>query len=176
MFFKKNAPVWDNVEKYSPGRQTIDDNMAHAQKRSDLRARQLWQEHTHPFILCNTYCVSTTTVVMWTRVGVTLWVHGLPLFHKKREMPWKVRFLFMYVCEVCVGGVCVCGVCVGVCVGVCGVCVSVCVCVGVWRSVCVWVWVWVWCVCGVCVCVGCVWGVCGVCEKERNVLWWQLFC
>ena len=80
-----------------------------------------------------------------------------------------VLFDVCEVCRVCVGGVCVCGVCCfrvwGFDVYVCVVCVwSVWVCVCVVCVVCV-VYAYV-CVCGVCVCV-CV-CVCGVCDTERG--------
>ena len=61
--------VWDNVQKYCTAWQATDDNMAHAHSMLDtLGYKQTIQ-------ICNTYCISTGTVVARTHLSVSLCVH-----------------------------------------------------------------------------------------------------
>jgi hypothetical protein len=49
--------------------QVIDENMAHAHCMLDTLG------YKHILKSCNTYCFSTATVVAWTRLSITLYVH-----------------------------------------------------------------------------------------------------
>jgi len=72
-FFRKLCRLWDNVQKYCTAWRTPDDNMAHAHCMLDT-----WG-YKHTLRLCNTYCVSTATVVARTRLIVTFYVRKLPI-------------------------------------------------------------------------------------------------
>jgi len=66
--FSKIVPLWDNVDCCRAGR-TTNDNMVHASCMLDT-----WG-YKHTLRICNTYCVSTATVVARKRLNVTLYVH-----------------------------------------------------------------------------------------------------
>ena len=59
------------MEKYGRVRQTTDDNMARAHCMLDTYV------YKQTLRICNTYCLSTTTMVARRRPNVTLYVHGL---------------------------------------------------------------------------------------------------
>jgi hypothetical protein len=56
-------------------------NPAHTHTSGPACTRARTHTHTHTHIICNTYCFSTATMVMWTRLSVTLHVHCLTVFH-----------------------------------------------------------------------------------------------
>jgi hypothetical protein len=64
-FPPKIVPLWDNMEKYCTARQTTDDTMTHALCMLDNYG------YRHALWVSNTYCFSTVTMVMRTRL-VTL--------------------------------------------------------------------------------------------------------
>ena len=83
--FRKSCRLWDNVEKYGRAREAVNDNMAaralhaglvrlHARKHTP--APMLKHTHTHRPI-CNTFCSSTATMVLWRLLDVTILVHCL---------------------------------------------------------------------------------------------------
>ena len=67
-FFRKSFRLWDTVEKYC--RKTYE-NMAHA------HCMLYNWGYKHTLKICNTYCLSTTTMVAWERLNVRLYVHCL---------------------------------------------------------------------------------------------------
>jgi hypothetical protein len=69
--FWKSCRLWDNVEKYRGAGQATDDSMAHAHCMLDTYGCK------RTLRICNTYCVYTATIVMRTRLIVTLYVHYL---------------------------------------------------------------------------------------------------
>jgi hypothetical protein len=64
-FFRKSCRLWDNVEKCSRDGQATDGNMAYAHCVMD----------TYGYKICNTYCLSSATMVARKRLHVTLCVH-----------------------------------------------------------------------------------------------------
>ena len=88
-FFPKIAPLWDNVEKCGGARGATNDvtlwRMRVAcwinkttRSHAHADAHALGHPHTPTHTpICNTYCFSTATVVSWTRLSVTLYVHCL---------------------------------------------------------------------------------------------------
>ena len=95
--FRKSHHVWDNAEKYNGDRGTTNDATtwrigvacwisksicmyAHAYARAPwYPTRTHTQACTHRHI-CNTYCFSIASMVSWTRLSVTLYVHCLSCF------------------------------------------------------------------------------------------------
>ena len=65
VFSRKSLRLWDNVETDSRAGQAWDDNMAHARIMLDDKGCR------HTLRICNTYCLSTTTMVARTRLNVT---------------------------------------------------------------------------------------------------------
>ena len=63
-FSPKSCHLWDNVEKYYRSRQVTDGNMAHAHCMLDT-----WR-YRHTLRICNTYYVSTATVVTPTGLNI----------------------------------------------------------------------------------------------------------
>ena len=59
------------MEKYFTAGQATDDNMAHA------HCILYTEGYIHTLRLCNTYCISTASMVARTRLCVTLYVHCL---------------------------------------------------------------------------------------------------
>ena len=63
---------------------------AHARSRATTPPPLHTHTHTHTHRpICNTYCFSTTTTVMWTRLKITLYVHCLLLFNKFKKS-WSI--------------------------------------------------------------------------------------
>ena len=87
-FFWQPYRLWDNVEKCSRAGQATDDNMAHAHCMLGTQA------YKHKLRICNTYCYSTATNVVGTRLNVTLYVHCLfvCLFFQKPK-DWSTDLL-----------------------------------------------------------------------------------
>jgi hypothetical protein len=84
--FRKSCRLWDNVETWGGARETAHGNMAaplhaglvrlHARSHTPAPVHpQLTHKHsrtrTHTDI-CKIYCFSTATMVLWTRLNVTL--------------------------------------------------------------------------------------------------------
>ena len=67
-FFPKILRLWDNLEEYCRAGQATYDNMTHANCMLDN-----WS-FKHTLIICNTYCISTATVVSRTHLNVALHV------------------------------------------------------------------------------------------------------
>ena len=59
------------MEKYCVARQATDDNMARAHSMLDTK------DYEHTLTIRNTYCFSTVTVVVRTRLNVALYVRYL---------------------------------------------------------------------------------------------------
>ena len=78
---KKNSfLLWDNVEKYGRGRQSTVDIIRRLRiARRTTNTKIQTHTHTHTLIIFNTYCFPTVTMVMRTRLNVTLYVHCLVL-------------------------------------------------------------------------------------------------
>ena len=76
-FCIKFCRLWKNVEKYCRAGNTTYDNMAHAHCMPDTYGYKYTHTHTHTLRLCNTHCFYTATLVAWTRLNVTLYVHCL---------------------------------------------------------------------------------------------------
>jgi hypothetical protein len=74
---RKSCHLRDHVEKYCTAGQVTNDNTAHALCMLDN------QNYMHTLRICNTYCFSKATMVTWTRLNVTLYVHCLSCFNKK---------------------------------------------------------------------------------------------
>jgi hypothetical protein len=89
-FFRKSYRFWDKVEKYGGARVATNDvtiwrirvarwigkaSCTHA--HAHAQAAAITDAHTQ---ICNTYCFSTATVVTWTRLSVTLYVHSLSCY------------------------------------------------------------------------------------------------
>jgi len=70
-FFRKSCHLWDNVEKYCRAGQATDENMPHANCILDA------QGYKYTVRICNTYCLPNKTMVAWTCLIVTLYVHCL---------------------------------------------------------------------------------------------------
>jgi hypothetical protein len=70
-FFPKIVPFMRYVEKYGTASQATDDNIIRR-----MRFAYWITKATDTVKICNTYCVSTTTVTR-TRLNVTLHVHCL---------------------------------------------------------------------------------------------------
>ena len=94
-FFFKSYRWWDKMEKYSTAGQATDDNIAHAYCMLDSYGYKHTHTHTHTHTLriCNNFCCSTATMVVRTRLNVTLYVHCLsfklwPCFWRFRTM-WQ---------------------------------------------------------------------------------------
>ena len=62
------------MEEYGRVGQATDDNMGHAHCMLDTRG------YIYTLGVCNTYCFSTATVAVRTRLNVTLHVHCLFLY------------------------------------------------------------------------------------------------
>ena len=73
-FFRKSRRLWDNVKKYGTAQQATHDNIIRCMRFvcSITKATD-----THSHYLIRTYCFSTTRMVTWTRLNVTLYVHYL---------------------------------------------------------------------------------------------------
>jgi hypothetical protein len=71
-FPRKSCRVWYKVEKYCRAGLATDDNMAREHCMLDN-----WG-YRHTIRVCNTCCFSTATVVVRTRLNVTLYVRCLP--------------------------------------------------------------------------------------------------
>jgi hypothetical protein len=63
--FRKSYRLWDNMEEYWREGQATDDNTVHALCMLDTK------DYKHALRICNSYCVSTTTVLARTRLDVT---------------------------------------------------------------------------------------------------------
>jgi len=70
-FSRKSCHLWDNVQKSGVAGQAADDNMAHA-----LCLLYNWS-YRHTLRICITYCFSTATMVMRTRLNVMLYAYCL---------------------------------------------------------------------------------------------------
>jgi hypothetical protein len=70
-FFHKSCRLWDNVEWYCKAGQPTDDDMAHAHCMLDN------ESYRHTLSIWNTYCFSTATVVMRTRLTITSYMYLL---------------------------------------------------------------------------------------------------
>ena len=57
--------LWDNVEKYGKARQATDDNLIQCMHFACWLAKA-----TYTLKMCNNYCSSTATVVLWTCLNV----------------------------------------------------------------------------------------------------------
>jgi hypothetical protein len=68
---KKKRAVYGIMWRNITARQAADDNMAHAHCMLDTEG------YKHTLRICNTYCLSTSTVVARTPVNVTLHVQRL---------------------------------------------------------------------------------------------------
>jgi hypothetical protein len=71
-FFRKSCHLWDNVEKYGRARQATEDNIIRR-----MRFACWITKATNTLRICNTDCFNTVTMVMRTRLNVTLYVHWL---------------------------------------------------------------------------------------------------
>jgi len=96
-FFFKIIPLWDNVEKYCTGRQATDDSTAHAHCVLDSLSCS-----KHTLKVCNTYCVSSATVVTHTPLSFTLYIHclscvNLILIMNKTKAVRNTNLLFFFV-------------------------------------------------------------------------------
>ena len=73
-FPRKSCSLWDDAKKYCTAGQATDDNMAHAHCMLDTEV------YKHTLIICSTNSFSTATLVVRTRLNVTLHVHYLSGF------------------------------------------------------------------------------------------------
>jgi hypothetical protein len=106
-FFRKSHRLWDNVEKYSEDPGVTNDVTiwrirvacwiskaictyahAHAHAPEYPHARKHAQACTHRPTF-NTYCFSTATIVSWTRLNVTLYVHCLCWILIEQWVAWS---------------------------------------------------------------------------------------
>ena len=71
-FLRKSCLLWDNVGKYCSAGQVTDDNMASAHCMLDA------QGYRHTLSICNTDWCSTATIVVRTRLRITL-IRTLPV-------------------------------------------------------------------------------------------------
>jgi hypothetical protein len=73
IFFLKSCHLWDNVDKYGTARQVAGNNIktTHAHCMLDTKG------YKHTLRICNTYCLSTVTLVTRTCLNGTLYVHCL---------------------------------------------------------------------------------------------------
>ena len=71
IFFSKIVPFMRQCGKICRTGQVTDDDMTHA------LFTLFTQDYKHTLRICNTYCVSTATVVSEIRLNVTLYVHCL---------------------------------------------------------------------------------------------------
>ena len=70
---QKSCHLWDNAEKNGRIRQAMDDSIAwHLCMSCWLTTA------TDTLKICNTYCISTETTVMWTCL-IVIFIHSLPL-------------------------------------------------------------------------------------------------
>ena len=78
-FFSKIVPFLETEEKYCRAGEAAGDNMAHAHCMLVAKGYNYThaRTHTHTQGLCNTHCFSTATMVLRTRLSVTLYVHCL---------------------------------------------------------------------------------------------------
>jgi hypothetical protein len=68
--FKKNhAFLRDNMDKYCRAGHAKDDNMVHAHFTLGTKG------YTHILRICDIYCLYTATLVVQTRLNITLYVH-----------------------------------------------------------------------------------------------------
>jgi hypothetical protein len=74
-FFKKLCHIWDNVEKCGTVRQVKADAIFVIQC---MRFACWITRARHTFVICNTYCFSTATIVTWIHLNITF-IHTLPL-------------------------------------------------------------------------------------------------
>jgi hypothetical protein len=79
--FRKSYRLWDNVEKYREAKDATDDNTFGAMRFARWTSNST-RVHTE---ICNTYCFSPATVVTWTHLTVTLYVHCLSCLSLKRK-------------------------------------------------------------------------------------------
>jgi hypothetical protein len=79
---RKSCHLWDSEEKYIKAGRATDDNMANAHCMLDT------QGYKHKLSICNTNCFYMISILVWTRLTVTLYVfclacHSLvQLWHK----------------------------------------------------------------------------------------------
>jgi len=92
--FFKSYRLWDKVEKCCIAWQTTDDNMAHAHCMLDTLGCQ------YTLRLCNTHCFPTATMVVRTRLNVTLCVHYLSYSYLSCVVSSHHKITEMY-CMVC---------------------------------------------------------------------------
>jgi hypothetical protein len=79
-FFLYFFRLSDNVEKSSRAVEATGDNMAHLHFTVGIKVLYAdTHTHTHTLRIYNMYCYSTVTMVAWTRLNVTLYVHCLPV-------------------------------------------------------------------------------------------------
>jgi hypothetical protein len=69
--FTKSWHLWDNVEKYCRIGQATDDNMA------NVHCMLHTKDCKYTLRLCYSYCISTPTMITWTHLKVTLYIHFL---------------------------------------------------------------------------------------------------
>ena len=84
-FFRKSFRLWDDAGKCDTSRQAADDNIAHA-----LCMLDNWG-YKQTFRICNTFCISTATLIARTRLCVTLYLHCLSLRDWIRFYPRSIE-------------------------------------------------------------------------------------
>jgi hypothetical protein len=76
--FRKSCRLCDNVENHGGARETTDDNIIRRMRFACwITEVTSTQTQTHTLIICNTYCLSTATIVMRTRLIFTSCVYCL---------------------------------------------------------------------------------------------------
>jgi len=92
-FPRKSCLLWDNVKKYCTAGQATDDNMVHAHWMLDTEG------YKHTLIICNTYSFSTASLVVRTRLNITLNVHYLSGFAQVHTYyRWKHTYYILKLC------------------------------------------------------------------------------
>jgi hypothetical protein len=80
-YFRTSSRLWDNVINCGRARQTAVDSIMLRLRFACRITKAIIQTHTHTHTpthrSCNTYCISTATVVTLTRLTVKLYVHCL---------------------------------------------------------------------------------------------------
>ena len=81
-FFQKSWHLWDKVGKSGRARQTTDDSIYWNETELNLIVQCVFftwwiTKATDTHKMCNTYRFSAATVVTWTRLNITLYVHFL---------------------------------------------------------------------------------------------------
>ena len=90
-FFRKSCCLWDSAEKRGRAREAASDNTVwRICVACWISKASRAQTHVHPYSpghrlthcteMCNTYCFTTATIVIRTRLIVTLYVHWHVLF------------------------------------------------------------------------------------------------